>query len=227
MIKHIFIDLDDTLFDFHRAERTALSAMLTELGIAPTDKTAELYSEINDAHWKMLERGEIERDVLLTKRFAVLFDTIGVRADPALAKKSYEYNLGCCHFFIDGARELLEQLYKKYDLYLASNGTDSVQTRRIAGAGIGKYFKGTFISQRIGADKPHNEYFERCFSRIEGFDRTCAVIIGDSLSSDILGGKNAGITTVWYNPCRKSAGKILPDYEIHALEELPSLLEEI
>lgn len=227
MIKSVLLDLDETLFDFHRAEAEALRGTLGELGIAATPEICQRYSEINDRHWKLLERGAITRDEVLTGRFSVLFSELGVDADPLAARAAYERRLGDCHYFIPGAEGALVALHEKFDLYLASNGTDSVQTRRIAGAGIEKYFKGIFISQRVGYDKPRREYFERCFEMIDGFDRDKTVIVGDSLTSDIAGGHGAGIRTVWYNPCKKSCGSVTPDYEINDLAELPSLLEKI
>ena len=145
MIKHLLIDLDQTIFDFHRAEREALLGMLRELGITPTDEMVRAYSEINDSYWKMLELGTITREELLVKRFTTLFERYGIHADGSEAKKSYERRLGECCFYIDGAEELLKTLYGRVKMHLASNGTDSVQTRRIAKAGIEHYFENIFI----------------------------------------------------------------------------------
>ena len=89
-------------------------------------------------------------------------------------------------------------------------------------------FKDIFISERLGADKPSKEFFDLAFSRIEGFERDKAIIVGDRLSSDILGGINAGIKTCWFNPKGLPvSGDIRPDCEIHALFELPELLEKL
>lgn len=227
MIKHLLIDLDQTIFDFHRAEHTAFDGMLKELGVTPTDELRAAYSEINDSYWKMLELGTITRDELLVKRFTTLFERYGINAEGAMARKSYERRLGECCFYVDGAEELLKTLYGNVKMHLASNGTDSVQTRRLAKAGIEHYFENIFISQRVGFDKPDVRYFERCFSAIESFDpRECA-IFGDSLSSDIKGGKNAGITTIWYNPCKIKSTSVVPDYEVDDLAALPELLKRI
>ena len=93
-------------------------------------------------------------------------------------------------------------------------------------SGIAHYFQDIFISERIGADKPKKEFFDRCFARIPGFDRAQAMIIGDSLTSDIRGGNNAGIQTCWFNPKHKPRRPdIHVDYEIDALMELPQLLK--
>ena len=228
MIKNILLDLDDTIFDFHKAERIALSTTLKKIGIEPTDEILSLYSTINLKHWKLLEAGKLTRHEVLHGRFTELFKKIGVNGDCYEAQKIYEWELGTGHYFLEGAEALLDTLYKKYDLYLASNGTDIVQTRRIASADIGHYFKELFISQRLGYDKPSPEFFRRAFEKIDGFKKEEAVIIGDSLTSDILGGINAGIKTVWFNPNGNEAPEnIKPDYVVAALDEIPSLLEKI
>ena len=228
MIKTILLDLDDTILDFHKAEHIALSATLCEIGIEPTEAVLKRYSEINRAHWKRLELGELTRPEVLHGRFTQLFCELGVVGDCYEAQRIYEWKLGTGHYFLDGGQELLDTLYEKYDLYLASNGTDIVQTRRIASAEIGHYFKELFISQRLGYDKPNPEFFRLAFEKIENFKKEETVIIGDSLSSDILGGINAGITTVWFDPHGNGAtGSIKPDYTVKRLDEIPALLEKI
>lgn len=228
MIKNVFIDLDDTLFDFHKAEAIALSGMLSEFGISIDEELSERYSAINKGQWELLEKKEKTREEVLLDRFTIFFSEIGKDVDSKRAREIYEYRLGCGHFFIDGAEELLESLFGKYNLYLASNGTESVQTRRIASSGISGYFKEIFISQSIGFDKPSKEYFDACFSRIENFSPDETIIIGDSLSSDILGGKNAKIKTCLFNPCGKeNKTDIIPDFEVRSLFEIPRLLERI
>lgn len=228
MIKFVLLDLDDTILDFHKAEHIALSATLRELGIEPTEAVLKRYSEINMAHWKRLELGELTRTEVLHGRFTQLFCEMGVDGDCYEAQRIYEWKLGTGHYFLDGGQELLDTLYGKYDLYLASNGTDIVQTRRIASANIEHYFKELFISQRLGHDKPKREFFDAAFARIEGFKHDEAIIIGDSLSSDIKGGINAGIRTCWFNPRGiKNESGIVPDYEVDSLDKIPELLERI
>ena len=228
MIKTVLLDLDDTILDFHKAEHIALSATLRELGIEPTEAVLKRYSEINLAHWKRLELGELTRPEVLHGRFTQLFAEMGVDGDCYEAQRIYEWRLGTGHYFLDGGQELLDTLYGKYDLYLASNGTDIVQTRRIASANIEHYFKELFISQRLGHDKPKREFFDAAFARFEGFKADEAIIIGDSLTSDIKGGINAGIRTCWFNLRKiKNDSGITPDYEVTSLSEIPALLERI
>ncbi len=228
MIKTVFLDLDETIFDFHKAEAIALSGMLRELGVEPTDAVVARYSEINDAQWKLLELGLATREQILVRRFELLFEELCVGCDANEARRIYEHRLGEGHYFIEGAEQMLKALYGSYSLYLASNGTEHVQKRRIASSGIEKYLDGIFISQVIGHNKPSVEYFEKCFSMIENFTRGEAIIVGDSLSSDIKGGINAGIRTCLFNPTgKKITGDIIPDYEIRRLSELPDLLKRI
>ena len=225
MIKNIFIDLDDTILDFHKAERTALSATLEHLGIPPCEKTLKRYSEINRECWKRLETGEYTRYEVLHKRFQLLFSEMGIPQSERKAQSEYEYRLSLEHPFMEGGRELLESLFGKYRLYIASNGTAVVQDRRIKDAGLEKYFDGIFISQRLGFDKPNKEFFDRAFEKIPSFRKEETIILGDSLTSDILGGINAGIKTCYFNPrALKNDTGITPDYEISKLSDFPSLI---
>lgn len=228
MIRNVLFDLDDTLFDFHKAEKIALTKTLVHFGIDPTEETLALYSTINAAHWKRLELGEISREEVKVGRYRELFKTIGVECDPVKATAYYESMLAIGHYFMPGAPELLEELYRKYRLYIVSNGTAKVQEGRIGSSGIAKYMDGIFISQILDANKPDKQFFDICFAEIPDFSLSETVIIGDSLSSDIKGGINAGITTVWFNPKRiENDNNIKPDYTIKELSEVPGLLSQI
>ena len=228
MIRNVLFDLDDTLFDFHKAEKIALTKTLVHFGIDPTEETLALYSTINAAHWKRLELGEISREEVKVGRYRELFKTIGVECDPVKATAYYESMLAIGHYFMPGAPELLEVLYGKYRLYIVSNGTAKVQEGRIGSSGIAKYMDGIFISQILGANKPDKQFFDICFAEIPDFSLSETVIIGDSLSSDIKGGINAGITTVWFNPKGiENDNDIKPDYTIKELSEVPGLLSQI
>ena len=227
MIECVMLDLDDTILDFHKAERIALSKTIRDFGVEPGEDVLNRYNLINKAHWEMLERGELTREEVLTNRFAVLFRELGRQVDPVACARDYEGNLGIGHYFLPGAEEAVTELHKKYKLYLASNGTASVQHSRLKSANLYRHFDGIFISQEIGFNKPSKEYFEACFAKIPGFDPKKAIMAGDSLTSDILGGKNAGIATVWVNPSRKKAGDIQPDYEIESITQLEALLDTL
>jgi len=227
LIKYVFLDIDDTIFDFKKSEKAALSEALSELGVEPTEETISLYSEINRGQWEALERGEVTREVLLIRRYEILFEKLGLEIDARRAQRLYERNLSRSYYFLPGAVELLNSLYGKYEIYFASNGTAIVQDGRISLSGIDEFASVIFISERVGHNKPSREFFEGCFEKIENFNRDEAIIIGDSLTSDILGGINAGIRTCLYNPKEKPTGNIKPDYEVTSLDEIPRLLERI
>lgn len=228
MIRYVLFDVDDTLLDFGKAEAAAIRKTFERIGIPVTVELIRRYSEINAQQWSRFEKGEITRERLLTERFDILFSELGINVPSEMAQASYEYLLGIGHYFVDGAGELLEALKDKYELYIVSNGNASVQDRRLKSAGIIPYFKDIFISERVGFNKPSAEFFEACFERIPGFEKDKAVIVGDRLSSDILGGINAGVRTCWFNPNGEEPDPDIPaDYEIKHLSELPALLERI
>ena len=225
MIEFLFIDLDDTILDFRKAEYVAIGKTIGDFGVEPTDEVRKLYHEINKWHWEQLELGTLTREEVLVNRFGVLFEKLGKTVDAVACARAYEKNLSQGHWFLPGAEEAVDALSKKYRLFLASNGTASVQKGRMTSANLYRFFETVFVSQEIGHNKPSKEYFDACFAQIPGFDKEKAMIVGDSLSSDIKGGINAGIKTVWVNPDHKDCGEIKPDYEIEYLHQLEALLE--
>ena len=217
----VFLDLDNTILDFTKAERIALTQTLIERGVTVTEAVLLRYRDINIYCWEQLEDGKMARDEVLRRRFEMLFEELGLSCDGQEATERYEGLLHFGHWFIPGAEELLKTLAPVHDLYLASNGVASVQHSRIASAGIAPYFKGIFISEEIGAVKPQKAFFEACFARIPDFDPARALMVGDSLTSDIRGGINAGIRTCWYNP------KNLPVPEGYNIDYIITDLHEI
>lgn len=227
MVDTLLFDLDNTLLDFNQAERIAVSKTLEHFHITPEDAILKRYSKLNLAQWKLLEQGKISREQVKLRRFQILFTELGTDAPAGEAALMYETLLSHGHYFMDGAEELLETLYGKYRMYLVTNGTLSVQKGRLKSSGISRYFDGIFISEELGYNKPSMEYFDCCFSKITDFHKETTVIIGDSLTSDIQGGINAGIRTIWFNPNHENTTEIIPDYEFDKLSKLPELLEKI
>ena len=221
----LFLDLDDTILDFGATEKESISRLLKSVGVTPTEEIIHRYHVINLEHWQKLERGEITRDQI-SNRFDVLFGELGKQVSTKECEVMYRQFLSEGAYYMDGAEGVVEALSKKYRLFLASNGTASVQAGRLGITGIGKYFEGIFISEEIGANKPSLEFFERAFATIEGFDKRKAIMVGDSKTSDILGGINAGIATCWINPKHKTVRpEIQPDYEIESIAQLEDLLK--
>ena len=228
MVEFLFLDLDDTILDFHKAEAIALSKALTDFGISPTEENLRTYSAINKAHWERLERREITRSELQVSRFVTFLSAIGADAPGEAVARAYEENLSHGHYFLPGAKEALDALRGRYRMFLLSNGNAKVQDGRLSSAGILPYFENVFISERVGADKPSREFFDRCTARIPGYAPEKALMVGDSLTSDILGGINAGIRTCWVNPAHAPArANIQPDYEIENLSQLEEVLKTL
>ena len=228
MIEYIFFDLDETLLDFKRAEKEAVAFALSNFGIEPTEKTLLRYSKINLSQWKLLEQGKITLPEVKIGRFELLFKELSSDASAKAVAEFYEKNLAEGAYPLFGAEDTLKALQSGFRLFLVSNGTAEVQERRLEKTGFGKYFEKIFVSEEIGFFKPDKRYFESCFAAIDGFEKEKAVMVGDRLTSDVLGGKNAGIRTVWLNRYgEKNETEIVPDYEISDISDLPKLIEEI
>ena len=228
MFEILLIDLDDTILDFKKQEHVAIRKTLRDAGLEPTEVVCARYSQINDWHWKQLEKGTITRDEVLYGRFRVLFGEMGIDADPVATSQAYMENLGSGHYFLPGAEEAIRSLGQKYRVFLASNGTSVVQKRRIKSAGLEEMVEGIFISQDAGVNKPGKGFFDYCFAHIPDFDIPKVLMVGDSLSSDILGGQNAGIPTCWVAPKDKVCTlEKQPDYRIESITELETLLASL
>ena len=223
--QNLFFDLDDTLLDFHAAEHRAVSLTLEHFGVTPTEDKCALYSKLNLEQWKKLEKGEISRAEVKINRFARFFEQTGLAVEPKAAAAFYEARLSEGYYFMPGAEELIHRLYGKRRLFIVTNGTARVQQGRMADAGITRYFSGIFISELLGADKPSKAFFDACFAQIPDFRKSETTLIGDSLTSDICGGKAAGLYTIWYNPRHEALpeNSVQPDKIIADLAEIPAL----
>lgn len=199
----ILFDADDTLLDFKKAEREALAHTLVKNGLPSHEGIISAYSEINDSLWKKLERGETTKEELKTKRFEELIEKFGFDADPIRMSADYISSLATMAYMLDGAEELCRDLKDKYRMYIVTNGMEDVQRGRLNSFAVKDCFLDFFISGKIGYEKPRREFFEIATSGIENFDKKKALIIGDSLSSDMRGGIDFGIDTCWYNPFGK------------------------
>ena len=223
----ILFDIDDTLLDFPKSEREALCEALMLSGIELDDEMISTYQKINYELWKALERKEISRDELMTRRFKDFADFYGFNINADKTAKDYLDALGTKIYFIDGARALLSSLYGKVKMYIVTNGMACVQNSRYKLAGLDKVFDGMFISEEVGANKPDARFFEYVSEHIEGFQKERTLIIGDSQTSDIAGGNAFGIDTCWYSP-NNTAAKYEPTYTVDSLKKvLPIALVEV
>ena len=222
----ILLDADETVLDFPRSEREAVSDTLKHFHITPTDALIAGYSAINHAIWKKLERGEITKTELRVARFREFCKQYALDASPEQMAEVYLTYLSEKAYLLDRAEELCQRLSAKYRLYIITNGIAFVQRGRMSRLSITRFFTDTFISEEMGAEKPEPLFFERVFEKIPQFCAEKALVVGDSLTSDIKGGISAGLDTCWYNPKQLSAPDGMPiTYIVNSHEELLRLLD--
>ena len=227
MIKTILWDFDNTLLDFDIAERTAIISTFKNMGLGHiTDDMLKRYGEINTSFWQKIERKEIDKLIALVKRYEVFFEEIGIDKNLAATfNKKYEVALCDTIVYLDDSYNIVKSLKGHYKQCITSNGAIDVQKLRIKKSKFDSLMDYIFISDEIKADKPSMEFFNYVFDKIKCDDKSEVLIVGDSLTSDIKGGNNAGILTCWYN--RK--GEIAPsdykiDYNIKNLDEIYNVL---
>ena len=226
-------DVDGTLMDFKKSEAVALSCTMRDFGFEPTLEKIEDYSRINVSYWKRLELGELTKPQVLVGRFAEFLEKHYLDADPKAFMEKYEYYLSHISFLQDDSLELCKSLkVKGYKQYIVTNGTIDVQKTKLRETGFDQIIDVAFISDEIGVPKPKIEFFETCFEKIFGtskldeMQRKRVLIIGDSLSSDMQGGINAGIDTCWYrNPGEENPEGMPVTYEITDLHQVLDILE--
>ncbi len=220
----LLFDVDGTLLDFDKAEEIGIEKLMIHYNVPATEENKHKYHLINKKYWEMLERGELTRDQVLAQRFEEFFGDFGVSVDGAKVDDMYRMHLNQSAELIDGAIELLEYLKGKYPLYVVSNGVAETQYHRLAKSGLDKFFDGIFISEEAGSQKPQMGFFEYCFEKMGRRDVENMLIIGDSLTSDMRGGNNAGIDTMWFNPKQEeNHTEVRLDYVISALEEIKTM----
>ncbi len=224
----LLFDVDGTLLDFNKAEEEGIEGLLNHLGVPVTAENKYKYHITNKRYWEMLERGEITRERLLGQRFEEFFGEFGVQVNGDEVDALYRQYLNASAVLIDGAIELLDSVKGKYPLYIVTNGVAETQYTRLAKSGLDKYFDGIFISEEAGSQKPQMAFFEYCFEKMGRRDVENMLIIGDSLTSDMRGGNNAGIDTMWYNPKGdENHTEVHLDYIVTTLKEMKDMFESV
>ena len=221
----VLLDADETVYDFKLAEKTAVSIALREFGVDPADEVIATYSAINLRCWKALERDELSRESLKSTRFRLLFEAIGAQpCDYYAVNMTYERNLANQSFLLDGAPEFVRKLHEHCRIYLATNGLTIPQTGRFSRSAIKPYVDGVYISEQIGHSKPDKAFYDYIFRDLNITDTSRVIMLGDSLTSDMLGGRNAGLTTCRYLNGEAPSGSDLCDYEIADYDEFFDIL---
>ena len=224
----ILFDADRTLFDFDRAQRQALREVYRANGIPDTDELLDWYVRVNNRLWARFDKGEITTGELTRVRFRIFLEETGIRGcDPAVLNRQYLEALGTHGELFDGAEELCRSLMPFCRLFIVTNGIAVSQRGRMERSPVRLCIERMFISEEMGIGKPEAGYFQRVrdelnLSRAQ-WERT--VVVGDSLRSDILGGRNAGLDTIWYNPGKvENPLKIIPTWEAASFSEIRAII---
>lgn len=221
--KYLLWDIDGTILNFEKAEKRAIRTLFEKFNLGEcTDEMLSHYIEINKKYWKLLECGKMEKERILVERFVEFFLKEGIRTDAASEfNKAYQLALGDTIAFNDDALEIIKTQKKNYQIIIVTNGTAIAQKKKLERSGLDKIADNIFISEEVGYEKPSIHFFERVIAKAGIDDVSQAVIIGDSLTSDIQGGVNAGIDTCWYNPKEDvNDTNLKPTYIIKNLHEL-------
>ncbi len=228
MHHNFLFDLDQTLLDFHASEYRALGIELRKNGLPFSDEIYQAFKACNKSLWLELEKGTISRTELFAKRFQAVFSRFGGAAaglDPLKVNDDFILTMSVNGVLMNGALELVEKLKRNIPdarIYVASNGVTVNAKGRIASTGLDRYADGIFISEEIGAAKPDAAFFHRCLERI-GEPKTSCIMIGDSLTSDMLGAKNTSLASVWFMP----EGNIKEAMEAYDIDACASSFDEL
>ena len=224
----ILFDADNTLLNFDAAENKALAETLVNYGIEPDAETVQTYREINSELWKQLEKGQIRRDKLMSERFARFLKAINAAGNGTEMNRFYLEQLSTHPDLMSPTvLDVMKELSEVATLAVVTNGFDKVQSRRVQESGLLNYLEDVFVSEKLDSEKPNRKIFDAALRALGVENREHVLMVGDSLSSDIQGGVNAGLDTCWFNPNHaENPGKVCPTYEIATLEELYPLVME-
>lgn len=221
--KTIFLDLDDTLFDYTGDEKRAIAKVLSAHGMLVDDDVFEFYYSIDD--WQIFSMGNITPNSIISDHFRRLLKYFEV-SDENIAKWGDEFYdvMINSHRLKYGAKKMLDYLKeKKYKLYITSNGHSEFQRKRIKDSGIEGYFNGIFISEEMDLRKPSKSYFDYVMARIPESNRKNVLLIGDAPTTDVLAGINSGIDVCWLND-KKRKCRYKYTYQIKGLKDLTKIL---
>lgn len=226
--KYLLFDADETLFDFKKAEHEAFRLTCDASGTGFSEEIYQVYSEINDALWKLLEKGGTTLPELKLERYRQLLEYSGHPEEGMIEKAAemrdlYVEFLGQQAFLMPDAVEVCRTLSEKYTLYIITNGISKIQRARLAKTPIKDFIRDIFISEEIGAAKPAAEYFDYVFDHIGDADKSKYLVIGDSLSSDIKGAVHYGLDSCWINP-KNMAAEFPVTYTVSELREIYNYL---
>ena len=223
MYRYLLIDNDDTLMDFHLAERHALGDVLRRHGIPDSEDVRGLYHTINQALWKALERGETTQAKLKVERFRQLLTALGRDGGDATALgEDFAGALGNYNFLLPGAEAFLRRVSAAMPVALITNGLSHIQRSRLATSPLTPMLSAVTITEGAGVAKPAPRLAFLSMEALGCTDPRQAVLMGDSLSSDVGCARAAGIDSIWLAPAGQSSP--LPTWTVHSLEEAEDIL---
>ena len=233
MHRKFLFDLDQTLLDFHASEHMALEIVIASAGLKFSEEAYLQFKEFNKSLWLELEKGSLSRQELFRKRFEYLFslcegDHSGL--DPMKVNEEFILTMSQNGVLMKGALEFIRKLkneIKDSRIYIASNGATVNAEGRIRSTGLDRYIEKIYVSEWMGVAKPSAEFFDMCLEGIGEPKDTC-IMIGDSLTSDMLGAKNASLTSVWFMPSGDIEGSMSAyniDYCASSFDELFEVLK--
>ena len=200
MFTTVFLDVDNTLLDFHKCSTKAMKQAFGEFGLTWTDDFLPTFHTVNNALWRQLEGGEIpSRKALFEIRFDRVFEAAGICCDGKAFEERFQQLLTLSHEPVEGALEMVKYLAGKYTLCAASNSAYQHQLHRLEAAGMLPYFTHVFVSEEAGITKPDPGFFRWCFEKLGNPHKDSVVMIGDSLTADVAGCVNFGIACCWFN----------------------------
>jgi len=229
--KHIFFDLDRTLWDFDKSSFQAFQEIykvydLKTKGVESLEKFYQVYTFYNDKLWDDYRKGTLTKEVLRGKRFLLTLQDFGINEKELAEKIGEEYiriSPLIANLFPE-TKNILEYLSPKYNLHIITNGFSEVQEIKIKSAEIGEYFNTITTSEEAGVKKPDKKIFEYALKKADAKPEEC-LMIGDDYEVDILGAESAGISQVFFDPHKKhDLLKEIVDYYIVCLDELKKIL---
>ncbi len=224
---HVLLaDADGTLFDFLAGEKAALRTVLEGMGLPVDEETVQLYSHINESHWKKLERGETTQERLRVERFSEFLQAIQKEGDPRAMAAAYVQQLGQQRILIAGAEAFCRVVSARMPIFLVTNGLSGVQRSRFAGCALAPFLSGFEISEETGHSKPEPHMLFAAMKRAGVADPRRAVMLGDSVTADIGAAKNAGVDSILFTNGKEPPKGHGATYAARTLEEAQRMILE-
>ncbi len=223
-IRVVFLDIDNTLLDFDACSRISMEKSFAECGLPFESTMYGTFQQVNNGLWRRIEQGTLTRSELHATRWSLVLQELGLTGDGPAVETQFLQHLATEAIPVEGSYELLPYLYSKYTVCIASNAPYDQQVKRLTTVDMLRYFHKAFISERLGAAKPSRSYFDACFAQLPNITPEQCIIIGDSLTADIGGGKAYGLHTCWYDHHKTGAKSYEADYTVTGLLEIKKIL---